>query len=97
MQQTPDDIAIRQFIYVDGRYKINDFNTARILQWNPKTNTICKDEDHMFPDKNRSPEEMRNDINYIDEKIDVYSLGNIFYKLIANEVCIFIRNGFMIR
>ena len=29
---------------------------------------------------------MRYKVNFIDEKIDVYSLGNIFYKLIANEV-----------
>lgn len=65
---------------------MNDFNTAKFLQWNEKENKICLQEDRFFSDKNRSPEEMRDAINYIDEKIDVYSLGNIFYKLITNEV-----------
>jgi hypothetical protein len=40
----------------------------------------------LFPDKNRSPEEMRDEYNFVDEKMDIYSLGNIFYKLIMKEV-----------
>ena len=47
---------------------------------------IFPEENHYFLDKNRSPEEMRHEVNYIDEKIDVYSMGNIFYKLITSEV-----------
>jgi serine/threonine protein kinase len=80
-----NDIAIRQFILLNGRYKLNDFNTARPLYWNSKVNAVCPDVTNRFVDKNRSPEEMRDKINYVDEKIDVYSLGNIFYKLIMNE------------
>ena len=83
-----DDIAIRQFILLNGRYKLNDFNTARPLYWNSKVNAVCPDVTNRFVDKNRSPEEMRDEINYVNEKIDVYSLGNIFYKLIMNEVSV---------
>lgn len=84
-----DDIGIRQFVFLGDRYCLNDFNTARFLYWNPKDNVICPDVTPSFSEKNRSPEEMRYEINYVDEKIDVYSLGNIFYKLIMNEVSLF--------
>lgn len=81
-----DDIAVRQFISINGRYQLNDFNTAKFIHWSEKEQAVCPCIDTYFFDKNRSPEEMRNEVNFIDEKIDVYSLGNIFYKLIANDV-----------
>lgn len=81
-----DDIAVRQFISLNRRYKLNDFNTARFLHWNHDENALCPSIMQLFPDKNRSPEEMRDEYNFVDEKMDIYSLGNIFYKLIMKEV-----------
>ncbi len=71
---------------LDGRYKLNDFNTARYLRWNPKEGVVCPIVEPPYTDLNRSPEEMTDGISVYDEKVDVYSLGNIFYKLIMNQV-----------
>jgi tRNA A-37 threonylcarbamoyl transferase component Bud32 len=35
------DITTSQFVYVDGRYKLNDFNRCRFIAWNQKTNEQC--------------------------------------------------------
>lgn len=35
------DITTSQFVYVDGRYKLNDFNRCRFIAWNQKTNKQC--------------------------------------------------------
>ncbi len=81
-----DDIGVRQYVMINGRYQLNDFNTAKFMQWNEKEQELCPDVSPKFVEKNRSPEEMRDKVNLVDEKIDVYALGNIFYKLITNEV-----------
>lgn len=81
------DIAVRQFLKIDGSFKLNDFNIAKFIRWNPTTKEKC------LPtigkpghgDRNRAPEEYMTHENEIDEKVDVYSLGNIFYKFLMNE------------
>ena len=35
------DITTSQFVYIDGRYKLNDFNRCRFITWNQKTNEQC--------------------------------------------------------
>jgi hypothetical protein len=35
------DITTSQFVYVNGRYKLNDFNRCRFIAWNQKTNEQC--------------------------------------------------------
>lgn len=35
------DITTLQFVYSDGRYKLNDFNRCRFITWNEKKNRQC--------------------------------------------------------
>jgi len=52
------DIGPDQFVKVNGFYKLNDFNRARLLRWNPKKKKVCtyrvSNNGHR---KGRSPEE----------------------------------------
>lgn len=77
------DIAPGQFVKVKGRYKLNDFNRARFLAWSTKDNSVCPYYVGNNPGKLRSPEEYKYDPQ--TEKVDVYSLGNIFFMLFQNE------------
>mmetsp|Transcript_22465 Transcript_22465/g.48795 ORF Transcript_22465/g.48795 Transcript_22465/m.48795 type:complete len:519 (+) Transcript_22465:253-1809(+) len=79
------DIYTNQFVNVNGRYKLNDFNRATFLYWNSTSNAgYCP---YVYGDYNawlfRSPEEYEYSLQ--TEKIDVYSMGNIFYSLLMNE------------
>ena len=51
------DIGPDQFIMIDGRYKLNDFNRARFLLEYRHNHTICPYYVGKNPGKNRSPEE----------------------------------------
>ena len=77
------DISPAQYIKVGGRFKLNDFNRARFLRWSISKNQTCTYRVSKNPGWNRSPEEYM----YLDqtEKVDVYSLGNIFYMLLQEE------------
>ena len=35
------DIKPNQFIYLDDRYQLNDYNLAKFLSWNPEKNQYC--------------------------------------------------------
>ena len=35
------DIDIDQFLWIDGMFKLNDFNRARFMRWNIRTNEPC--------------------------------------------------------
>ena len=35
------DITPGQFILVDGKYKLNDFNRARLIRWDKEKNEPC--------------------------------------------------------
>jgi serine/threonine protein kinase len=78
------DIAARQFISVDGgkSFKINDFNRARFLYRNithPELN--CPFYVGSNTGRFRAPEEYARGPE--TEKIDVYSMGNIFYQILT--------------
>lgn len=80
------DIMTSQFILVNGEYKLNDFNRCTFQYWNTTSNTeTCP---YLYPDENiwlfRSPEEYAYQRQ--TEKIDVYSMGNIFYMLLEDEL-----------
>lgn len=77
------DITPKQFVMVNGIPKLNDFNRARLLTWNPQSKQICKFIVGSNPGKNRAPEEYAHQPE--TEKIDVYSLGNIFYMLLTRR------------
>jgi len=79
------DVGGSQFVYVDeaGVYKLNDFNRARFLGVNSKTHELCNYTVGSNSGKYRSPEEYRYDRQ--TEKVDIYSLGNIFFYLLTGK------------
>jgi len=75
------DIKPGQFIEIDGKYKLNDFNRCRFMRWDPKLDSICGYKVGNNPGVFRAPEEYRYDVQ--DEKVDVYSLGNSLYVILT--------------
>lgn len=78
------DIMTNQFVRIDGVYKLSDFNRCTFLYWNSTSKQSCP---YFYGDYNawlfRSPEEYFYGLQ--SEKIDVYSMGNIFYTLMINK------------
>ncbi len=74
-----------------GKPKLNDFNVAEFLMWNPKTNTKCGFEGRFKEPWWRAPEEMQVQMTEysnpppLTEKVDVYSLGNILWDLLTTH------------
>mmetsp|Transcript_34931 Transcript_34931/g.42148 ORF Transcript_34931/g.42148 Transcript_34931/m.42148 type:complete len:470 (-) Transcript_34931:290-1699(-) len=75
------DISLGQFILTNGVYKLNDFNRCRLIRWNKKKQESCKYKVGRNAGKLRSPEEYEYAPQ--SEKVDVYSMGNIFYFLLT--------------
>eukprot|EP00591_Stephanopyxis_turris_P011789 CAMPEP_0195511144 /NCGR_PEP_ID=MMETSP0794_2-20130614/3576_1 /TAXON_ID=515487 /ORGANISM="Stephanopyxis turris, Strain CCMP 815" /LENGTH=283 /DNA_ID=CAMNT_0040638693 /DNA_START=704 /DNA_END=1555 /DNA_ORIENTATION=- len=82
-QMAHTDIQEGQFVLIDGVFKLNDFNRCRFLRRNRKTNEVCGYEVGHNPGTFRSPEEYRYDVQ--TEKVDIYSMGNIFYLLLTGK------------
>jgi len=78
------DISTDQFLWVNGMFQLNDFNRARFIRWNSVKQEPCKFVISKNPGKNRSPEEYIKGTP-LNEKIDVYSLGNILYSILMGE------------
>eukprot|EP00521_Asterionellopsis_glacialis_P008844 CAMPEP_0195285470 /NCGR_PEP_ID=MMETSP0707-20130614/3290_1 /TAXON_ID=33640 /ORGANISM="Asterionellopsis glacialis, Strain CCMP134" /LENGTH=495 /DNA_ID=CAMNT_0040344965 /DNA_START=117 /DNA_END=1604 /DNA_ORIENTATION=+ len=81
------DMDARQYIMIDGEYYLNDFNTARLLRWDSLNQRPCPGRMKNHPtDCNRSPDEnLIIGWNDVYEGVDVYSLGNQFYRLLMKE------------
>ncbi|KAL7574658.1 hypothetical protein ACA910_003005 [Epithemia clementina (nom. ined.)] len=78
------DISPSQFVLTrNGRVKLNDFNRARFLRADRETNEVCPYLFEYNRGTNRSPEEYRYKPQ--TEKVDIYSLGNIFYMLMSRN------------
>ena len=78
------DISLTQFVKVNGVFKLNDFNRARFLAWNVRKDEMCEYYIGHNPGKNRSPEEYA--YTGQTEMVDVYSLGNIFFAILQDEM-----------
>eukprot|EP00814_Leptocylindrus_danicus_P003558 CAMPEP_0116027462 /NCGR_PEP_ID=MMETSP0321-20121206/14663_1 /TAXON_ID=163516 /ORGANISM="Leptocylindrus danicus var. danicus, Strain B650" /LENGTH=507 /DNA_ID=CAMNT_0003500861 /DNA_START=231 /DNA_END=1754 /DNA_ORIENTATION=+ len=76
------DITPTQFILIGGKYKLNDFNRSRFIRWNKNENAPCSYRVGRNPGKFRSPEEYSKP-HVQTEKVDVYSMGNIYYTLLT--------------
>ena len=79
----PRNVALFQ----GGRPKLNDFNVAEFLHYNPQTNQTCGFKSRFHEPWWRAPEEVLLDSDQkIDDKVDVYALGNIlFYTLTTHS------------
>ncbi|EEC44441.1 predicted protein [Phaeodactylum tricornutum CCAP 1055/1] len=77
-----DDIQMPQFLLTaDKRIKLNDFNRAEVMLFDEENNEYCKYRNNPGHGDWRSPEEYYD--KPLDEKIDIYSLGNNFYALLT--------------
>ena len=77
------DISPSQFLLTpEGKYKLTDFNRVRFLRKNRTAASVpCSYMVGRNPGKFRSPEEYNR--SQQTEKVDIYSMGNIFYALLT--------------
>lgn len=79
-----DDIQLSQFLWTDETktsVKLNDFNRAEVMTWDEEYKEYCKFRNGRGGGDWRAPEEYRDEP--LDQKIDVWSLGNNFYSLLG--------------
>jgi serine/threonine protein kinase len=78
----PHNVAV----VTTGKPKLNDFNTAEFLHWNPKTNETCGFPSRLHEPWWRAPEEVvlnQEDRPLLNEKVDVYALGNLIFYILT--------------
>lgn len=73
-----------QWIKLDGRYKLNDFNLARFLTWNATKEENCNVASGYSGGRYQAPEQFIEESPRTD-KIDIFSLGNVLGFLLTNE------------
>jgi serine/threonine protein kinase len=69
-----------------GKPKLNDFNTAEFLHWNPKRNETCGFPSRLHEPWWRAPEEVvlnQEDRPLLNEKVDLYALGNLIFYILT--------------
>lgn len=79
----PRNIAL----FAGGRPKINDFNIAEFMRYDPTNkNATCAFPSRLHEPWWRAPEEM-NTTNavWVDEMVDIYALGNILYHTLTTH------------
>jgi len=77
-----DDIQLSQFmVNARGRLQLNDFNRATIMMYSEQKGEYCKFKNGVGPGDWRAPEEYLN--RPLDEKIDIFSLGNNFFSMLT--------------
>lgn len=78
------DINPANVVSIGGALKLNDFNIGVLRRWNTTSNTPCGIPAQYPNPQWRSPEEARQQQN-LTEKVDVFSLGHIFFRLICGH------------
>lgn len=78
------DINPANVVSVKGTLKLNDFNIGILRRWNTTSNQPCGFPAQYPNPQWRSPEEARNE-QHLTEKVDVFSLGHILYRLICGH------------
>jgi len=78
------DINLSNIGVVNDAIKLNDFNIAVLRKWNTTSDQPCGFPSRYPNPQWRSPEEAR-DSQLLTEKVDVYSMGNIFFRLICRH------------
>lgn len=78
------DINPANVVSIGGSLKLNDFNIGIIRRWNTTSQEPCGFPAQYPNPQWRSPEESRNE-NNLTEKVDVFSLGHIFFRLICGH------------
>jgi serine/threonine protein kinase len=78
------DINPANVVSIGGTLKLNDFNIGVLRRWNTTSNTPCGIPAQYPNPQWRSPEEARHEHN-LTEKVDVFSLGHIFFRLICGH------------
>ena len=81
----PRNIAL----FNGGRPKINDFNIAEFIRYNPSRKQACGFKSRMHSPWWRSPEEVRSnnatsDPVLLNEKVDIYALGSTLFHLFTS-------------
>lgn len=78
------DINPANVVSIGGTLKLNDFNIGVLRRWNTISNSPCGIPAQYPNPQWRSPEEARLEQN-LTEKVDVFSLGHIFFRLICGH------------
>jgi serine/threonine protein kinase len=78
------DVNPANVVIVDDKLKLNDFNIGIIRRRNVTSNEPCGFPAQYPNPQWRSPEEARNEDN-LTEKVDIFSLGHIFFRLICGH------------
>ncbi len=69
-----------------GSPKINDFNIAEFLTYDPETNQTCGFRSRLHEPWWRAPEEMdTSHSTFVDEKVDVYALGEVLFHILTTH------------
>lgn len=78
------DVNPANVVSVQGTLKLNDFNIGILRRWNTTSNEPCGFPAQYPNPQWRSPEEARNE-QHLTEKVDVFSMGHIFFRLICGH------------
>jgi len=78
------DVNPANVMSIGGTLKLNDFNIGILRRWNTTSQTPCGFPAQYPNPQWRSPEEARNE-QHLTEKVDVFSLGHILFRLICGH------------
>lgn len=78
------DIKANQYLWLNGRFQLNDMNRLEMIRYNTTSNEACPFYESVNKGDYRSPEEYTKNAPHTD-RIDVYSLGNILWHILSGD------------